>query len=246
MLFPSSTSVVLAVVAFSFGGVVAWMLLSRLSGRGKARRGDRTRVETVVERVRAVGKLVGLEVCAKEIATATSGWAWLPPLVLSQARLAMIFNFEKQYSVDLSNIRDEDVRDLGGGRYVLRLPPIQGNLRLLDVIPYDIQSAKVLGLLDLVSMTAERQKDLMKRAQHQAAALYEANDERYLSQARFSVERHLRSFMDLFGVEVEVRWSDPVKLPKQEEPAPQDEPAISLAQRAVQPVMKLRGLLAAG
>jgi hypothetical protein len=244
MLFPSSTSVVLAVVAFSFGGVVAWMLLSRLSGRGRPRRGDRARVETVVERVRAVGKLVGLEVCAKEIATATSGWAWLPPLVLSQARLAMIFNFEKQYSVDLSNISDDDVRDLGAGRFVLRLPAIQGNLRLLDVIPYDIQGAKVLGLLDLVSMTAERQKDLMKKAQQQAAALYETNDERYLAQARFSIERHLRSFMDLFGVEVEVRWADPVRLEKQEELA--DEPRISLAQRAVQPVVKLRGLLAAG
>jgi hypothetical protein len=33
-------------------------------------------------------------------------------------------------------------------------------------------------------------------------------------------------------------------LAKQEEPA--DEPRISLAQRAVQPVVKLRGLLAAG
>ena len=194
---------------------------------------------------RTVGKLVGLEVCAKEIATATSGWAWLPPLVLSQARLAMIFNFEKQFTVDLSNIDSDDVRDLGTGRFVLKLPPIQGSLRLLDVIPYDIQSAKVLGLLDLVSMTAERQKDLMKKAQQQAAALYEANDERYLAQARFSVERHLRSFMDLFGVEVEVRWAEPVKLARQDEPV-DEQPRVPMTRRAVQPAVGLAGLLAAG
>jgi hypothetical protein len=153
-----------------------------------------------------VGKLVGLEVCAKEIATATSGWAWLPPLLLSQARLAMIFNFEKQYTVDLSLVEPEDVQEVGVGRFRLTLPPMQGHLRLLDVTPYDIQSAKVLGLLDLVAMTADRQKDLMRKAQQQAASLYEQNDERYLAQARVSVERHLRSLLELFGIEVEVRW----------------------------------------
>jgi hypothetical protein len=155
-----------------------------------------------------VGKLVGLEVCAKEIATATSGWAWLPPILLSQARLAMIFHFEKQYTVDLARVGPDDVSELGPGRFSLRLPPIQGALRLIDVTPYDIQAAKVLGLLDLVSMTADRQKDLMRKAQQQASELYEASDERYLSAARLSVERHLRALMELFGVDVEVRWQE--------------------------------------
>src|SRR5205085_5736423 len=104
---------------------------------------ERLDIQTVVERVRAVGKLVGLEVCAKEIATATSGWAWMPPLVLSQARMAMIFNFEKQYTVDLAQVRPEDVVEHGAGQFTLRLPPIQGSLRLIDITPYDIQGAKV-------------------------------------------------------------------------------------------------------
>jgi hypothetical protein len=130
----------------------------------------------------------------------------MPPVLLSQARLAMIFHFEKQYSVDLSAIDPADIQDLGDGRFRVSLPPIQGNLRLLDVVPYDIQAAKVLGLLDLVSMTADRQKDLMRKAQQQAAELYGTNDARYLSAARLSVERHLRALMDLFGVEVDVLW----------------------------------------
>jgi hypothetical protein len=209
MLIPGSDSLVLAVVAFAFGGAVAWFIVSRLRRRTAARfKEDRVGVQTVVERVRAVGKLVGLEVCAKEIATATSGWAWLPPIVLSQARLAMIFNFEKQYVVDLSRIGPADVEELGDGRFRVYLPPIEGQLRLLDVVPYDIQAAKVLGLLDLVSMTADRQKDLMRKAQHQAAELYDTNDARYLAAAQMSVERHLRSLMDLFGVEVDVLWQD--------------------------------------
>ncbi len=207
MPFFGSTSMVLAVVAFAFGGFAAWYVISRFPRR-VLRREERLAVQTVVERVRAVGKLVGLEVCAKEIATATSGWAWLPPILLSQARLAMIFNFEKQYTVDLARVGPDDVRDLGAGRFSLRLPPIQGSLRLIDVTPYDIQSAKVLGLLDLVAMNADRQKDLMRKAQQQAAELYESSDERYLSAARLSVERHLAALMELFGVEVQVQWAD--------------------------------------
>jgi hypothetical protein len=91
------------------GGAVA----IALRFRRRPLRQERLEIQTVIERVRAVGKLVGLEVCAKEIATATSGWAWLPPIVLSQARLAMIFNFEKQYSVDLSSIGPKHIREAG-------------------------------------------------------------------------------------------------------------------------------------
>lgn len=217
MPLPGSTALVLALVAFAFGGAAVWFISSRFKS-GSRLREDRIVIQTVVERVRAVGKLVGLEVCAKEIATATSGWAWMPPLVLSQARLAMIFNFEKQYTVDLGRVQPEDVRDLGGGRYSLTLPPVHGSLRLIDVTPYDIQGAKVLGLLDLVSMTADRQKDLMRRAQQQAAAMYESSDDRYLGQARQSIERHLRSLMELFGVEIEVRWAEPVATARLAEP----------------------------
>src|SRR5580765_5199491 len=110
-----SDAVVLAGVAFAFGGVAAWLVLGRLRRLSVRARSapERVGVQTVVERVRAVGKLVGLEVFAKEIATATSGWAWMPPVLLSQARLAMIFHFEKQYWVDLSAIGEGDVEERG-------------------------------------------------------------------------------------------------------------------------------------
>lgn len=162
--------------------------------------------EAITEHVRAVGRLVGLEVCAKEIATATRGWSWLPPILLSQARLAMIFSFEKQYAIDLARLSRRDIVMAGPGKYRLKLPPVQGLLRLIDVTPYDIQDGRVLGLLDVIQMTAERQKALMTQAQSQAAELYAASETRYLAEARRSIERQIGTLFGLFGLDVDVEW----------------------------------------
>jgi len=210
------TTVILSVLIAVLAGALVWALLR---GRGSASP-QRVRVEVIAERVRSVGKLVGLEVCAKEIATATKGWSWLPPLVLSQARLAMIFHFEKQYWVDLASVGRGDVTDLGDGRFRLRVPPVRGELRLIDVTPYDIQDGRVLGLLDVIQMDATTQKGLMDKAQAQAAELYRANDERYLGEARASVERQLASLLLLFGCAVEIEWGDSAA----DEPAAPEKP----------------------
>jgi hypothetical protein len=47
----------------------------------------------------------------------------MPPLVLSQARLAMIFQFEKQYYVDLAAIRPKDISRTGSGTSRSRCRP---------------------------------------------------------------------------------------------------------------------------
>lgn len=171
------------------------------------------RTDMLTERVRAVGKLVGLEVHAKEIATSKKGWAWLPPLVLSQAKLAMIFHFEKQYAVDLSRLSKHDVEELEGGsfdgpRFRIVLPDIEGTLRLTDVTPYDVQAGRILGLLDVIQMNAERQKALIDTAQEQAASLFETNEARYINDAKRSIERHLGALFKLVDAEVEFEWSD--------------------------------------
>lgn len=161
---------------------------------------------TVFEQVRAVGKLVGMEVCAKEIATSTKGFSWMPPLILSQARVAMIFQFEKQFAVDLAALEPSDVKEIGPGKYRISLPAIEGTLRLVDVQPYDIQAGRVLGLLDLIQVNAATQGELMKKAQAQAAELYTTNDAKYAAEAKRSVERQLRTFLSMFGVEAEITW----------------------------------------
>lgn len=186
-------------------GIGVLFVFQRLLGR-KARP-QLLQTHTVFEQVRSVGRLVGMEVRAKEIATSTKGFSWLPPAILSQARVAMIFQFEKQFSVDLSRLTRDDVRETAPGRFRLTIPAIEGTLRLLDVTPYDIQAGRVLGLLDIIQVDAATQGDLMKKAQAQASELYTAHDARYEADARRSVERRLRSFLALFDVQADIEWA---------------------------------------
>ncbi len=203
-------SLVFAGIAVTLGmlvGALAVWYLSKPLRRKKDRKPAEIHAEFVIQRVRAVGRLVGLEVSAKEIATSTRGLSWLPPLILSQARVAMIFRFEKQYSVDLAKIATDAVSELGPDRFTITLPKPEGRLRLLDVVPYDIQAGKVLGLLDVLPVGAATQKELMSRAQEQAATLYEQADERYEAEAMHSIERQLQSLLAMFGVTVGVEWA---------------------------------------
>lgn len=179
---------------------------------------DRVVTHSVAERVRSVGKLVGLEVAAKEIVTTTSGWGFLPPILLSQARLAMIFQFEKRYEVNLALLGERDVERVSEGSYRLRLPSVESSLRLVDVTPYDIQAAKVLGLLDIAPMSAARQKEMMDRAQAEAAGLLDRHDERYRAEARASIERHLRTLLGLLDLQVEIEWQEPPAFARAAEP----------------------------
>ncbi len=206
-----SDFILLAIALFFaaiIGAGVVFFLVSSLKRGRKGGGVDKISLRMLTERVRAVGKLVGLEVHAKEIATATTGWNWLPPILLSQAKIAMIFQFEKQYAVELGAITESDVEDLGDGRFRVTLPPIVGSLRLMDVEPYDIQQGRVLGLVDVINMNAERQSLLMKTAQTQAAELFEKNDERYEAQARDAIERQLHSIAKLFEGSLEIHWRE--------------------------------------
>ena len=216
----------LILVTFTAGVLLTAVVLLVLRHRGARKRASSEPIkpdQTIVlsERIRSVGRLVGLEVMVKEIATASRGFQWMPPLLLSQAKVAMIFHFEKQYSIDLTRIEDTDIEEVGYNRFRITLPPIEGSLRLSDVTPYDIQHGRVLGLFDVIPMTAERQTQLMAAAQKDAASLYESKEPKYLAEAKRSVARHLSSLLELFDVKVEVVWSDDADeaAPAQLEPA---------------------------
>lgn len=197
------TQALLVFVGVILGGIIGALVLRALSKGAPVRTST---IDAVVDQVRAVGKLVGLEVHAKEIATSTKGWAWVPQLLLSQARVAMIFFFEKQYFIDLSKLTKRDVRDLGDGKYVVILPKLEGNLRLVDLKPYDVQAGRILGLLDIIQMTAETQEKLMRDAQRDAASLFERHEERYIAEAHRSVERQLTALMRLVDADVSFEW----------------------------------------
>ncbi|MEM9082618.1 MAG: DUF4230 domain-containing protein [Planctomycetota bacterium] len=166
-------------------------------------------VAVVAEKVRAVGKLVGLEVHAKEIATSKKGWSWLPPILLTQAKIAMIFHFDKQYYVDLSKLKRSDVIEVSPGHYRVQLPAIEGTLRLTDLTPYDIQAGRLLAMFDVIQMNADTQKQLIASAQEQATALFRDNERRYITEAEQAIEKQLESLLTLFNATVEVVWAEP-------------------------------------
>jgi hypothetical protein len=199
-------SATLVLVGLGIGVVIAALGFLALRRKGISAPVEMVAVETIAERVRAVGKLVGLEVHAKEIATSTKGWGWIPPILLSQAKVAMIFSFEKQYFVDLHRIHAESVEEVSPGHYRLRMPEVEGTLRLCDVSPYDIQAGRILGLLDVIQMNAETQRQLIRAAQEQAAQLFERNESRYLTEARRAIGTQLQTFLGMFDVRLDVDW----------------------------------------
>lgn len=214
---------IILVILGSALGIVAALKFASWRNR-KTKTVDRVVTQHITERVRSVGRLVALEVCAKEIATATSGIAdgWLPPIIISPARMAIIFQFRKQYFVDLSAIGAEQVCELPDGRDERRqrlglepqrrvrvtLPALQSELALASMTPYDIQAGRILGLVDIIPMNADRQAALMTRAQEHAAKVFEDQDEVYKSQAVAAVEGQLRSLLGLMGVQLELVWTD--------------------------------------
>jgi len=187
------------------GGGLIFLLMRRFGRRAPLERIETT---TIFERVSAVGQLVGLEVHAKEIATSVKGLSWLPPLLLSPAKVAMIFQFEKRYYVDLAMLDASDVELVEPGRFRLRLPQIEGKLRLIDVTPYDISAGRVMGLLDVIQVNAQTQQELIRKAQDQASDLYEQNEAKYLAQARRSIERQIHALLSLFDVRIEIEWAE--------------------------------------
>lgn len=231
---------------------VAFLLLRRGGFRAPPRV---THAQAIVDRVHAVGKLVALEVNAKEIATATQGWSWLPPVLLSRARLAMIFRFEQQYALDLSRVTADDISPLHAPsadarrRYRLRVPDLDIALRLTDVTPYDIQSGRVLGLVDVIPMNAARQGELMRRAQEDAAALF-GDREQYRAAARAAAERQLRALLALVDAEVEIAWPEPRPRPEgagepepqantDEAPSAEPRPLVARAKPRARPRLRL-------
>ncbi len=201
-------NVMLLAAGLVLGGVFAVVVVVLLRRKGASAPVTTISVDAVAEHVRSVGKLVGLEVVAKEIATSVRGWAWLPPILLSQAKIAMIFTFEKQYYVDLARLRKAAVEEIGERRYRVTLPPVEGSLRLSDVSPYDIQAGRILGLLDVIQMNARTQKELMAEAQAQAAELYRRSEAKYLADARRAIGGQLETLLGMFDATIEVDWAD--------------------------------------
>lgn len=198
--------VLISLLSIVLGGGVMFILLRR--SKGGMAEPTRTLSESIVERVQSVGRLTGLEVSSKEITTQVKGgFKWIPKLVISPARLAVIFHFETHYYVDLGHLEVTDVRMVGPNQYEIVLPRIEHTFMLKELEAYDIQAGRLLGLLDITSLDAETHNDLMQRARTEAESMFQKQNERYSKQAERAVAQQMAALLQMFGVEVNVRWN---------------------------------------
>jgi hypothetical protein len=199
----------LAYLAAGVGGglLIAWLI----------RRGNRKPVVVVpqmlVERVRTVGHLVGLEVQVKDIAT----WedkSWLKYISTSRRKTAIIYTFEIQYFTNLSASHVEVAQRPDGG-FDLRLPPVQRRVSLLDQHVYHEQEGEVLFLLP-VGISEQERNDIWKDARRQAEQLLEKKDAEYIARAQESIRAIVAGLLRSFEVDVAIAFAAPAPLAQSE------------------------------
>jgi len=193
--------VIVQSVALAVAGVILFL---KWKGVGKVER--EIDVHRIVERVRSVGKLVGFEVLHKEIVTEIEKLKWTPRMLVTPARVAMIFYFEKQYFIDLLKLSESDIEEIRPGLYQLTIPPLDGDFCVRQMEAYDIQSRKVVGMFDATGIDENRFNQLMERAREEAEKLYDKQADRYELQARESIARLIKGLFDRFDGRARRRW----------------------------------------
>jgi hypothetical protein len=133
------------------------VLLLGIAGGAWAMRGRRgvpsaeRTIFSSIEQLKAIGQLSVFKAVTKEIVTETDhSWgsfgkkylSW----VLSQKKMAMIFEFEIDFRYDLRR-SDFAIADRGAGAYELTLPPCQYEVHIRDIRFYDEQGAKFMPWL---------------------------------------------------------------------------------------------------
>lgn len=120
--------------------------------RNKLKKGvPRFEMYCTIEDIRAVGELVVLKVLNKEIVTATDhmfgklGAKYLKWL-LTENKLAMIFEFNINFKYDLNN-PDFEIIDNGDQRYTFKMPPCFYDTNILNLKFYDEKAGELMPWL---------------------------------------------------------------------------------------------------
>lgn len=111
----------------------------------------RAEIHSTIEEIRAVGELAVLRVLNKEIVTATDhlfgrlGTKYLKWL-LTENKLAMIFEFNISFKYDLNDPALE-VADDGGGCYTFKMPACRYDTNILNMKFYDEKAGELMPWL---------------------------------------------------------------------------------------------------
>lgn len=165
-----------------------------------------------IEQMRAIGQLSVFKVITKEIVTEVdhtwgeTGKKYLSWL-LSNKKMAMIFEFEIDFRYDLRSSQFEIVGS--NGNYILKMPPCFYETHIRDIQFYDEQKSRLLPWLlpDLINPIfgngfSEEDKNHLKneakkRAEEQAKKLINS----LTSEVEQSAKQTLQSLAKAFGAE---------------------------------------------
>jgi len=209
---------ILAILVVVLTAVVAVLVLRLRRGQPSARE---TTLRSNLEAVRSVGHLSVFKAFTKEIVTETDhSWgafgkrylSW----VLSNKKMAMIFEFEIDFRYDLRS-KEFAVAEKGAGRYVFTLPPCQHEAHIRNIHFYDEQGARLLpwllpdllnGFLPAGFSESDKNRlvaDAKNHAEQQARQLIASLETDVQSSARRTLESIARP---LGAREVELEFSE--------------------------------------
>ena len=197
-------------LALIIGFVVALALVFAWTRRKRSGASAReTRVYASLMQLRSIGELSVYKALTKEIVTeADHSWgefgktylSW----ILSEKKMAMIFEFEMDFRFDLRSPEFSIAR--AGSAYEFTMPPCRHELHIRDIQFYDEQRSKLIPWLlpDLLNslftngfteVDRNRLKDAAKTsAQAQAKALIESLESDVEASARQTLESLARAF----------------------------------------------------
>jgi len=170
-------------VSLLVGFVAALILAAGIAVFWKRRRGKHggrhTSIHSSIEQLKAIGQLSVFKVLTKEIVTESDhlfgeiGKKYLS-WILTNKKLAMIFQFEIDFRYDLQSPDFQIVAS--EGRYIFRMPPCLQEISIRDIQFYDEQNSKLVPLLvpDILNRAlgpgfTEQDKNRLKDAARNAA-----------------------------------------------------------------------------
>jgi hypothetical protein len=170
-IFGFFTGIVIAVA----GAAGVWYVRKKSKATPK-----RTEIYSTIEDIRAVGELAVLRVLNKEIVTATDhmfgklGAKYLKWL-LTENKLAMIFEFNINFKYDLNNPEFEII-DEGDQRYTFKMPACLYDTNILNLKFYDEKAGELMpwllpGMVTRIlgaTFTEEEKNFLIDEAKQQA------------------------------------------------------------------------------
>jgi hypothetical protein len=142
-----ASELLLALLLMLAGGLVVWLVMR---GRGGSSAREQT-IYSTIQQLRSIGQLSVFKAVTKEIVTETDhSWgsfgkkylSW----VLSNKKMAMIFEFEIDFRYDLRRAEFQIV-ETGEAAYQLTLPPCMYEVHIRDIHFYDEQGSKFMPWL---------------------------------------------------------------------------------------------------